>query len=84
MNTQTIPAPNTLLTKMPSGREIHTTPQFQVPVLGPELLDAMRLPPDREENPGDYSSEEEDIEPLAPGAYPGTGGSYGGERQGYY
>lgn len=80
MNTQRIPPASTLLSKMPSGREIHTIKPYEPPTLDRDVLEAMRAPP--EEGvvyEGDLSSEDEEKGgPSAPaGAFPGTSEEYG-------
>jgi len=85
MNTQVVPAPETLLAQMPSGRDIHTIKPYQPPVLDATILEAMRAPPDRLDDFGNYmSSDDETIVPSAPpGYYPGTSDEYS-SRSNYY
>lgn len=73
MNTQAIPPINTLLTKMPSGREIHTIAPYQPRNLDKDVLDSMRGPPEERDDYGDLSSEDEG-QSAAPyvGAFPGA------------
>ena len=82
MLTQSIPPTGPLFTQMPSGREIHTIKPFQPPQLDAYVLDAMRAPPDRSDEVGGGSSDEEGDTlvggPSVPvGAFPGTQGDYG-------
>ncbi|KGQ08735.1 pH-response regulator protein palC [Beauveria bassiana D1-5] len=80
MNTKAVPSPATLLPKMPSGRDIHTIKPYSPPSLGLDMLDAMRVPPEREDNlDGDLSSDaDEPLPSNPPGAYPGA--DYSGGR----
>ncbi|KHO00627.1 pH-response regulator protein palC [Metarhizium album ARSEF 1941] len=84
MNTRAIPPPSTLLPKMPSGREIYTVKPYQPPTLDRHVLEAMRSPPDREDDlAGDLSSDDDASGPSAPsGAFPGTSAEYGVNRSG--
>jgi hypothetical protein len=83
MNTQHIPPINSLLSKMPSGREIHTVKPYEPPALSSDALDAMRSAPDRDDYVDDMSSDEDlGGGPSAPvGAFPGTEGNYGRESK---
>ncbi|KAK4105825.1 hypothetical protein N658DRAFT_503901 [Parathielavia hyrcaniae] len=73
MLTQPIPPTAPLLGQMPSGREIHTIKQFQQPMLSPDVLEAMRAPPDRADDVENYpSSDEETAVGSVPGAFPGS------------
>ncbi|TQW00397.1 hypothetical protein V2A60_001483 [Cordyceps javanica] len=86
MNTKAVPPPAALLPKMPSGRDIHTIKPYAPPTLDQNALDAMRAPPEREDNfEGDLSSDPDESGPSnPPGAFPaaeysggrGTGSSY--------
>ncbi|KAK4240023.1 hypothetical protein C8A03DRAFT_31865 [Achaetomium macrosporum] len=60
MLTQPIPPTGPLLAQMPSGREIHSIKAFEPPSLSPDVLEAMRAPPDRSDEFGDYPSSDED------------------------
>ncbi|KAK4147684.1 uncharacterized protein C8A04DRAFT_8824 [Dichotomopilus funicola] len=77
MLTQPIPSTGPLLAQMPSGREIHSIKPYQPPVLAPEVLEAMRAPPDRsdEAEGGDYPSSDDEglgaVNSAIPGAFPG-------------
>lgn len=72
INTQAIPPVNSLLPRMPSGREVHSVKPYQPPILDRDLLEAMRSPPDGEDQVGDdASSDDEKGVPNAPGAFPG-------------
>ncbi|KAM0341104.1 hypothetical protein ACHAPQ_000765 [Fusarium lateritium] len=75
MNTQIIPPINTLLSKMPSGREIHTVKPYELPSLDPDVWEGMRAPPEEDDGFVDDLSSDDDIKggPSAPvGAFPGT------------
>ncbi|KAG6014112.1 hypothetical protein E4U54_005807 [Claviceps lovelessii] len=73
MNTQAIPPVNSLLPKMPSGREVHSVKPYQPPVLDRDVLESMRSLPDREDDVlDDASSDDDKGGPNAPGAFPGT------------
>ncbi|KAM5345328.1 hypothetical protein ACJ41O_011190 [Fusarium nematophilum] len=79
MNTQAIPPINSLLSKLPSGREIHTIKPFEPPSLDRDVLEAMRAPPEEDDEYGNELSSDDEIKggPSAPvGAFPGTGGHY--------
>ncbi|EAQ93354.1 hypothetical protein CHGG_01589 [Chaetomium globosum CBS 148.51] len=65
MLTQPIPPIGPLLAQMPSGREIHSIKPFQPPLLSAEVLEAMRAPPDRSDEFGNYPSSDEETA-LAP------------------
>jgi hypothetical protein len=60
MLTQPIPPIGPLLAQMPSGREIHSIKPFQPPLLSAEVLEAMRAPPDRSDEFGNYPSSDEE------------------------
>ncbi|KAI1027979.1 hypothetical protein LB505_002263 [Fusarium chuoi] len=79
MNTQAIPPINTLLSKIPSGREIHTLKPYEVPSLESDVLEAMRAPPEDDDTYVDDLSSDDDIKGghSAPvGAFPGTVDDY--------
>ncbi|KAI5459817.1 hypothetical protein BGZ63DRAFT_359298 [Mariannaea sp. PMI_226] len=79
MNSREIPPINSLLSKMPSGREIHTLKPYEPPSLDRDILEAMRAPPEKaDEFENDLSSDDEvKGEPSSlVGAFPGTGGDY--------
>ncbi|KAM0562449.1 hypothetical protein ACHAPJ_002139 [Fusarium lateritium] len=79
MNTQLIPPINTLLSKMPSGREIHTVKPYEPPSLERDVLEAMRAPPEEDDDFVDDLSSDDDVKggPSAPaGAFPGTAHDY--------
>ena len=77
MNTRLIPPANSLLSKMPSGREIHTIKPYQPPTLDRDVLEAMRAPPEEPDNFENDLSSDDEVKggPSAPGAFPGTPGS---------
>ncbi|KAK4230570.1 hypothetical protein QBC38DRAFT_469093 [Podospora fimiseda] len=83
--TQAIPPIGPLLAQMPSGREIHSIKPYQPPQLEPDVLEAMRAPPDRSDDSGDYPSSDEEtaVEPPV-GAFPGTHGDYRTGTPNYY
>ncbi|KAJ3528766.1 hypothetical protein NM208_g10055 [Fusarium decemcellulare] len=79
MNTQVIPPVNTLLSKMPSGREIHTVKPYEPPSLDRDVLEAMRSPPEEDDEFVNDLSSDDEIKggPSAPvGAFPGTVDAY--------
>jgi hypothetical protein len=86
MLTQTIPPTGPLLAQMPSGREIHSVKPYQPPLLDGTALEAIRAPPDRSDEAGDYlSSDEETLTENTPvGAFPGTQGDYRTGTPSYY
>ncbi|TAQ87390.1 hypothetical protein B7494_g4281 [Chlorociboria aeruginascens] len=62
INTQAIPPFGALLANIPSSREIHTLQPFRPPELEPQLLETMRAPPDRSDDPmEDDDSEDETV-----------------------
>ncbi|TQS34029.1 hypothetical protein Golomagni_05606, partial [Golovinomyces magnicellulatus] len=82
MNTQPIPPINSLLSKMPSGREMHTIQPYAPPQLDPGILNAMRAPPEGDDDVGnEWSSDEETLNENGPvGAFPGTSADYSSGR----
>lgn len=80
MNTKAIPQINTLLAKMPSGRNIHDIPDFQPPSLDRHVLDAMRAMPNAGDDFVNDMSSDDDFKGAsipAVGAFPGASGDYG-------
>lgn len=80
MNTKAIPSINSLLAKIPSGRDFHSVAEYEPPVLDKSILDAMRAPPDvNDDFARDMSSDDDIKSPESPsiGAFPGTTGDYG-------
>lgn len=81
MFTQAISATGPLLAQMPSGREIHSLKPYDPPVLDSQTLEAMRAPPDRNDDFGDaYGSSDDEtaVDRSTPvGAFPGTKSDYG-------
>ncbi len=71
---------------MPSGREIYSVKVFVPPLLEPSALKGMRAPPDRADDYGSDSSDEEREEPEPVGAFPGTRDDYsaGSSGRNYY
>lgn len=79
MNTQFVPPVNTLLSKMPSGREIHTIKPYEIPSLDNDIVEGMRAPPEGDDAYVDDLSSDDEIkgEASAPvGAFPGTVNDY--------
>ena len=83
MLTQAVPAPATLLSTLPTGREIHSMKPYALPELDRQSLEAMRAPPDRSDDFGEdqwSSDDEHKTTGEAPvGAFPGTHGDYRSE-----
>ncbi|KAI3322181.1 pH-response regulator protein palC [Xylariaceae sp. AK1471] len=81
MLTQTIPSPATLLSSLPSGRDMHTIKPYQPPELSRQSLESMRAPPDQADDyGGQLSSDDERTVVATPvGAFPGTSGNYRSE-----
>ncbi|KOS18977.1 pH-response regulator protein palC [Escovopsis weberi] len=81
MNTRPIPPINSLLAKMPSGRDIHTIKPYQPPCLDRDVLESMRAPPEGDDDVfGDEASSDDNdgSRPSAPiGAFPGSAAEYG-------
>lgn len=81
MNTKQIPSVNSLLAKIPSGREIHSIPDYKPPYLDGETLDMMRGPANnRDDVTNDFSSDDDGLgSPQAPGigGFPTASGDYG-------
>jgi hypothetical protein len=78
MNTRAIPPANSLLLKMPSGREIHTIKPYEPSLLEPSVLEAMRVVPDAIDDYSNDLSSDDDMQspPVAVGAFPGTSSQY--------
>ncbi|KAM0346598.1 hypothetical protein ACHAPU_005310 [Fusarium lateritium] len=79
MNTQLVPPINTLLSKMPSGREIHTVKPYELPSIDADVWEGMRAPPEEDDGFVDDLSSDDDIKggPSVPvGAFPGTVNDY--------
>ena len=60
---------------MPSGRDIHPTKLFAIPILGEAVLTQMRAPPDADEMDADDDSSSDEAEKAQgglPGAFPGS------------
>ncbi|PFH61747.1 hypothetical protein XA68_16367 [Ophiocordyceps unilateralis] len=77
MNTQLIPQLNSLLAKMPSGREIFTPQPYKPSILSREMLEAMRSLPEGEDDGGNEASSDDEARGGPVGAYPGTGPEMG-------
>ncbi|KAI1335666.1 pH-response regulator protein palC [Xylariaceae sp. FL0016] len=88
MLTQTIPPPATLLSSLPSGRDMHTIKPYQPPELSRQTLEAMRAPPDQLDPYGEdqLSSDDERTAVATPvGAFPGTADDYrSGSARSYF
>ncbi|KAK8126636.1 pH-response regulator protein palC, partial [Apiospora kogelbergensis] len=87
--TQAIPSPASLLSGLPSGREIHTIKLYEAPKLSAQSLEAMRAPPDRIDDYGEEPLSSDEDEKAAkippPGAFPGTQEAYRSEStRSYY
>ncbi|PQE21978.1 pH-response regulator palC protein [Rutstroemia sp. NJR-2017a WRK4] len=80
IGTQLIPSAGTLISNLPSGREMHSIKPYNPPSLDAQVLEDMRAPPDPTDIYDDVdSSDEEKGEVGAPaGAFPGTKGDYAG------
>ncbi|KAL7629595.1 hypothetical protein AAE478_001117 [Parahypoxylon ruwenzoriense] len=79
VNDTAIPAPGTLLSTLPSGRDVHSIKPYQPPELGRDILEAMRSPPDRPDDFGDeqLSSDDEKTAVGTPaGAFPDAQDQY--------
>ena len=78
MNTQVVPSSESLVAKIPSGREIHAPKPYIPPSLDENVLSRMRVPPDDDDartlvEDSDDSSEETGIsKEHPPGAFPGS------------
>ncbi|KAK3310133.1 uncharacterized protein B0T15DRAFT_506834 [Chaetomium strumarium] len=86
MLTQPIPPTGPLLAQMPSGREIHSIKPFEPPLLAPDMLEAMRAPPDRSDEFGDYPSSDEEtaVDPSPGGTFTGRSSDYRTGTPGYF
>lgn len=87
--TQAIPSPASLLSGLPSGREIHSIKPYEAPRLSAQSLEAMRAPPDRVDDYGEEPLSSDEDEKAAkippPGAFPGTQDQYRSEStRSYY
>lgn len=78
MLSQAITPAGTLLAQMPSAREFHTLKPYDIPMLDSRTLEAMRAPPDRNDDFGDaQSSDEETFVPRSTqSSYPGSSAYY--------
>ncbi|KAI0515191.1 pH-response regulator protein palC [Xylaria bambusicola] len=89
MLTQTIPPITTMLSSLPSGRDIHSIKPYQMPELSKQTLESMRVVPDRADDYGgeQLSSDDEDRTAVGTpvGAFPGTSENYRSEStRSYY
>ncbi len=67
MNTKIIPSINTLVAKMPSGRNIHAIPKYAPPDLDPGVLEDMHAMPEGDDDfAGGISSDDETKSPPPP------------------
>ncbi|KAG9237251.1 hypothetical protein BJ875DRAFT_168056 [Amylocarpus encephaloides] len=76
INTQEIPPTGPLIASMPSGRNMYELKPFEPPALDHSVLESMRAPPDRVDDYGSESSDEEREYREPVGAFPGTKGDY--------
>ncbi|KAH6890553.1 hypothetical protein B0T10DRAFT_606031 [Thelonectria olida] len=79
INSRAIPPINSLLSKMPSGREIHTLKPYEPPTLDRDVLEGMRAPPEEDDEFGNDLSSDDEIKggpSSLVGAFPGTAGDY--------
>ncbi|KAK1467868.1 pH-response regulator protein palC [Colletotrichum cuscutae] len=86
MNVQIVPPIGPLLAQMPSGREIHTLKPYQPPVLDRSILEAMRAPPERNDDYGDALSSDDEGKGVSgpPGGYPESRPDYRSASTSYY
>ncbi|KAF9879759.1 ph-response regulator protein palc [Colletotrichum karsti] len=86
MNVQVIPPVGPLLAQMPSGREIHTLRPYQPPTLDRSILEAMRAPPERNDDYGDALSSDDEAKGHAgpPGGFPESRPEYRSASTSYY
>ena len=70
MNTQLIPPFEPLLNSMPSGRDVHQTRAFNLPVLDADILERMRAPPEKDDVRISADEESSDDEPGTEGRNP--------------
>lgn len=87
MLTQTVASPATLLSGLPSGREIHSIKPYVMPELSKHVLEGMRALPDRTDDFGGdpLSSDDEVSVGQFPGTFPGTQEDYRSESaRSYY
>ncbi|KAK3906693.1 hypothetical protein C8A05DRAFT_29445 [Staphylotrichum tortipilum] len=78
MQCQPIPPTGPLLAQMPSGREIHTIKLYQPPLLSPEVLEAMRAPPDGSEEFANHPSSDDETAVAEDSSSSPLGGTYPG------
>lgn len=85
MNTRIIPPSAQICATMPSGREIHSIKDFELPTLDTQTLESMRAPPDRDERLAEDEDNSDDGEfSQAPvGAFPARQADYAGKGS-YY
>ncbi|APA13834.1 hypothetical protein SS1G_13930 [Sclerotinia sclerotiorum 1980 UF-70] len=76
IGTQLIPSIGTLISSLPSGREMHTLKMYNPPGLDTQVLENMRAPPDRADTYEENDSSDEDHNGTPVGAFPGTKGDY--------
>ncbi|KAI1811430.1 pH-response regulator protein palC [Poronia punctata] len=78
--TQPIPSTATLLSSLPSGRDMHTIKPYQPPQLSRQALESMRALPDRPDDCADQlSSDDDERAATLVGAYPSSDGNYRSE-----
>ena len=79
INTQIVPPSEALISKMPSGRDIHLAKQYQPPNLDEDTLANLRAPPSDihqaesvEDDDSSSSEAEEKGRNELPGTFPGS------------
>ena len=84
MNSQLVPPSDSLLSGMPSGREIHTPKPYVPPSLDEDTLTKMRAPPDDDDtrtlvaDSDDSGGEAPQSRGRTSGSYPDSSGTGGG------
>ncbi|KAF7867503.1 uncharacterized protein EAF02_009694 [Botrytis sinoallii] len=78
IGTQLVPSIGTLISALPSGREMHTLKSYNPPNLDNRVLESMRAPPDRADTYEEENSSDEDNNGTPVGAFQGTKGDYAG------
>ncbi|RAL66679.1 hypothetical protein DID88_006361 [Monilinia fructigena] len=78
IGTQIIPSIGTLISNLPSGREMHTVKTYNPPSLDVQVLESMRAPPDRADTYEENESSNDDENGAPVGAFPDTKGDYAG------
>ncbi|TGO56151.1 hypothetical protein BOTNAR_0229g00170 [Botryotinia narcissicola] len=78
IGTLLVPSIGTLISALPSGREMHTLKSYNPPSLENPVLESMRAPPDRADTYEEDNSSDEDNNGTPVGAFPGIKGDYAG------